>query len=299
MRPRKAVEKTIRTKLHYRVEPPLRDRLLARAMAQQEKSHDTEPALRGPVIGRSIMTRPLAKLTIAAAIIVAVVLGLFEFLGSDATSGVVWAEVAQRLEASTGMTARMRNSTIQPGLNVPADFEAKIYISPLYGYRMDSFQGGKPGITSVCNNARRKLLMVTHFRKQYSLQHVPDEAWAEVAEAQSGAMDPTSIVTLLLSGDYTEIGRRTIDGVKAEGLEIQDPTGCKVNVPADSHVLQLWVNVETGYPVSMQSEVVANDGAVRSTQILDRFEWNVELDPSLFELDIPDGYTETEAPQLW
>ena len=52
------------------------------------------------------MRSPVIKLAIAAAIIAAVILGLFEFIGRGNTSGVVWAEVAQKVQASQGVIFR-------------------------------------------------------------------------------------------------------------------------------------------------------------------------------------------------
>ncbi|MHC4228459.1 MAG: hypothetical protein ACYSW0_13625, partial [Planctomycetota bacterium] len=52
------------------------------------------------------MKSPIAKLAATAAIITVVALGLFEFIGTDGASGVVWAEVARKVQSSQGLVYR-------------------------------------------------------------------------------------------------------------------------------------------------------------------------------------------------
>ena len=139
--------------------------------------------------------------------------------------------------------------------------------------------------------------MLTHSPKQYMLRDLTAEDMAEITEKQAGGMDPKAIVQKLLSGEYTELGREMIDGAEAEGIEIHNPPGSRANFQVDSRVMRLWVSIETGYPVRMESNTVGKNGAVHITQIVDQFEWHLELDRELFELEIPSGYTEMEGAQ--
>ena len=59
---------------------------------------------------------------------------------------------------------------------------------------------------------------------------------------------------------------------------------------AGSHTAQLWVSVETGYPVLIESEVVGNNGTLQIKMTIDEFQWDVELDPSEFHAVIPPDY---------
>ncbi|MFH1882448.1 MAG: hypothetical protein ABIL62_07045, partial [Planctomycetota bacterium] len=61
-------------------------------------------------IRKMIMKSPITKLAAAAVIITVVALGLFEFIGTDDTSGVVWAEVAKKVQASRGAIFRSRDT---------------------------------------------------------------------------------------------------------------------------------------------------------------------------------------------
>ncbi len=68
MRSRKAVAETIRRKLNFLVEPPIRDQLFARALQEQEQSWKTEPALKEPGIRGMIMRLSIARIAVAALI---------------------------------------------------------------------------------------------------------------------------------------------------------------------------------------------------------------------------------------
>jgi hypothetical protein len=284
--------------LRHPVDARSHERILGRLLSALQRHRKPQPAATQPHAGRMIMRSPIAKLAVAAAIIAAVVLGLFEFVSTDTGSGVVWAEVAEKLGVSGGVTARMRSSHVQPGMLTPVVWEAKTYSSPHVGYRMESFRDGQLWMTSICNIAAEKMLTLVHSSEQYTLQNLSEENMAEIAQKQAGGMNPQGIVQRLLSGGYTELGRQTIEGVEVDGVEINDPPDYTTSSPVDSHVVQLWVSVETGYPVLMESTVVAKDGKVRMTQTVDQFAWNVELAPNLFQLNIPSDYTETQESQF-
>ena len=55
---------------------------------------------------------------------------------------------------------------------------------------------------------------------------------------------------------------------------------------------QLWVSVETGYPVLFESKISAEaeGNQLESQAVLDQFQWDVELDPGIFEPNIPPDY---------
>jgi hypothetical protein len=103
---------------------------------------------------------------------------------------------------------------------------------------------------------------------------------------------PKEIVRRFMSEDYKELGRRTIDGVVAEGLEVTDPAFCSANFKVDSVTSRLWVAAESGFPVRIENKFVAEGGSLQIESVMDRFEWNVELGPEVFEPNIPADYME-------
>src|SRR4030065_2485002 len=86
--------------------PEMDETVLNKVLIAHEKTANAKSAAIKPNIGRTIMKSPILKLAAAAVIIALVVLGLFEFSGTENTSGVVWAEVARKVEASRGSIVR-------------------------------------------------------------------------------------------------------------------------------------------------------------------------------------------------
>ena len=77
--------------LRHPVDAQAHDRIVGRLLGALKQHQRSKTAARQPHAGRTIMKSPIAKLAVAAAIIAAVVLGLFEFVDTGGPSGVVWA----------------------------------------------------------------------------------------------------------------------------------------------------------------------------------------------------------------
>jgi len=56
--------------------------------------------------------------------------------------------------------------------------------------------------------------------------------------------------------------------------------------------MRLWVDGQTQYPVRFESKITAEaEGQhIESDCVMDQFQWDVEVDPNLFTLDMPAGY---------
>ena len=93
--------------------------------------------------------------------------------------------------------------------------------------------------------------------------------------------------------EHKKLGRDRIDGMDVEGIEVYDPNLCTASFTVASLTAQLWVDVETSLPVLLKAEI---KGTKREKAILtaEKFQWNVKLDPSVFEPNIPEDYTMTE-----
>ena len=113
---------------------------------------------------RSIaMRNPIAKLAIAAAIVAAVVLGLFEFIGSDGGSGVAWGEVIERLEASRGVILRRtKTSSNRPD----AEDYRMIYSCPAHS-RTDEYEANQITWSRYCDYSARTMVRIEHDDKRY------------------------------------------------------------------------------------------------------------------------------------
>jgi hypothetical protein len=277
------IEKLIKnTVIHSN--PDVNQAVLKELLHQWNRTQEQKPVVIQPNIRRTIMKSNITKLAASAAVIAVVVLGLFEFLGGDNPSGIVWAEVAQKVEASQGVIYRNR-ATIS-GRSADSDYSI-VYLSETKS-RNDSYKGDMITRTLYCDFNAKTVAWIAHDAKKYSKETMSEETLQEQHGAWSS---PKRWIQEFLSRDYRKLGQKTIDGVLCEGIETTDPTFGVATFTVDSLLAQVWVSMETGYPVMLKGEVTGGgDEKLHITGVLDQFQWDVELDESMFEPNIPAGY---------
>jgi outer membrane lipoprotein-sorting protein len=89
-----------------------------------------------------------------------------------------------------------------------------------------------------------------------------------------------------------ELGDQEIDGVASSGFELAMN---KVDDAAGDSTIQVWVSKKTHLPVRLvyKMKFIQQD----ATMVMEKFEWNIALDESLFNSTPPPGYTdETPTP---
>ena len=268
---------------------------ISMALAESDK---TKSAVTQPNIGRTIMKSPIVKLAVAAVIIALVVLGLFEFIDTENTSGVVWAEVARKVGASRGLIFRCKDS-------IPSneDDYSIAYTSPRY-CRKDFYKDGqiiRTGYTDFTASDTDTLIDVFHIHKLCLTTTYKKSENGLFLEWRDDWTNPSFLVQKILSCKHSKLGQKTIKGVLCEGIETTDPAYLGT-LPGPVNNLQvefrLWVSVETGYPVQYESKMSGeHEGEVwESESVTDQFQWDVELDPGVFEPNIPPDYEGVTRP---
>ena len=235
------------------------------------------------------MKSPITKIATAAAVIVVVTLGLFEFIGDGGTSGVVWAEVVRRVEASTGVIYRTRKI----GIGDPNEDWPKAHImhykSPLHS-RTDWCRGDQIRRTVNFDLGTSTMTWLAHDANVYHREPMKEETIQSVQKDQSPWLNPGDFMSRVLSFKHWSLGTRMIDGVLCEGLETDDPAVCGAP-PTRTFAGRLWVSVKTQYPVLIEVEATAGeDGSIRTFGYIDQFQWDVEFDPSDRDISIPSGF---------
>lgn len=231
---------------------------------------------------RLLMDKPVVKLAIAAAVVAAVVLGLFEFLGPGSSSSVVWAEVARKVQASPNVIFRTVRQDTPESRDGGCDFTMD-YRSSTQS-RLDKHKGDKIITTIYADCHTKVVILVDHGHKSYVTMTLQDMV------PDSLSTDPNSMVQRFLSCKHKELGQKTIDGVLCEGIETTDPAFHGGKNPPESLMARVWVNVETDYPVRIEGDYSRDNGQRRFTFVQDQFQWDVELSPDFFEPNIPAGY---------
>ena len=285
------LEDIVRKDLDVRASDGTYGRMRDVVLSEHGPSRTTESAVTLILKGRTIMRNPIAKLAVAAAILTALGLGVWAFISTGSHSSVVWAQVADRVGSSGGFIYRTRIIQSEAGREGPIEFTTMTYDSPGHGMRTEGIEGS--AVDSYASYEEGTQVSLFHNMKRYTQRTLPPRPAGAEVELPAGAM-AKAMIQQFTFGDYKELGRRTIDGVEAEGIETQNPLGFGGNFQVDSHTAQLWVSVETGYPVLMESNIVGNNGTLHNQMIMDRFQWDVELDPAQFKTVIPPDYRRME-----
>jgi outer membrane lipoprotein-sorting protein len=262
--------------------------LKASSSLGQRVHGDIDKALAGvqirtdPEIGRRIMIGSIAKLTVAAAVILTVLLGL-NVIDVPGASGIAWAQIPDRIAKIDtfifSLTIRVTDSEGADPLEGTAA-QWIFYLSEEYGFRMD--MGGDGSFVSyyVAPEADTMIAVVPG-KKTWFESPVPEDR-----RMPDEYKDPADYIRRFLARPRRELGRSVIDGIQVEGIEVTDP-------PTDGEKLEngigrMWVDVETELPVRIEIEGTAES---HTAQWLLDFKWSEMVDPAVFEPNIPPDYT--------
>lgn len=282
MRSKKNIEKLIKdAPIHSN--PDVNQAVLQDLLKQIDNAETQKPGVTPPNVWRTIMRNPITKLAVAAVIVIAVLIAMNPFGGSAAS--VAWGEVVRNVEASPGFIYRQRQIHNHKETETK-EFYTMAYGSAKYGFRMDLHSDKEVTIQTYANLRDKAMISIMHQSKHYRRVPLSNEELAELEE-----LDAKEAIRKFLSAGYRKLGRKNIDGVETEGVEITDPAAGGANFQVDSYVARLWVAVDTGLPILIESDTVGNNGTLEIHTVQDNFQWNVELDASEFEPNIPADYT--------
>jgi len=232
-------------------------------------------------IWRIIMKSKITKAAAAAVIIGAVILGLNITSGPD-IAGVTWAEVIEKVEQISALTYDMTSEISYPE-NKKLSIQSENYVAGDYGTKSILYMNGEVFVVTYLLPRKKLAYHIRPKDKTYRRMDMSDEQAARVKEPD----DPRTWLKTVLSGDYIELGRDNINGVVVEGIKcsMTEKTG-------EDTVMRLWVGVETNLPVRIEIEGQKMEGGEMRPQknVMENFQWDVELDESVFEPNIPEDY---------
>jgi len=294
MRPADNIEKLI-SKLRVEPRAEMSKRNLDDALAAHKKVIGSVSSR--PTIWRIIMKSGITK--IAAAVIILVIIGLHLFSNSINGTSVVWADVAERLEKVSSYTAKADRALTETGQEEPF-FECEIlrYFSPDHGSLEESYEDGELVMLAYCSIAEKAALIVFPQNKMYWRFDLNEELMSLVEYVNPANTD--GIMKLFGSERCTRLGSREIDGVRTEGFEVKDvklfsQVPRYLLRPEDINI-RIWVNNETFLPVRIEGEGLVRKGLLtgfkefRYKEVMHSIEYDVEIDESIFDPNIPDDY---------
>ncbi len=235
-------------------------RILADALADLENRRTAGEAR--PGVWRIVMHSKPFKLAVAAAIVVAVLLGL-QFVG---TSGVTFAQAIQPiLDANTAILDIVVGEEKE---------DAPLIHDMILGSRIRRTLSNVPGSVSIIDIEAGRILSLDESKKEaayISLKGLPSiPNYLEHLK--------TVLVKLQESPHFVteNLGVKQFDGRNAVGFSMKHP---KIEIV-------LWADAETGLPVRIEQK----EGQL--TVICKHVQFGVSLDESLFSMEVPAGYTE-------
>jgi hypothetical protein len=261
MKSEKNIEEAIKKKMSFTASTELHDRMLDDVMNAQEKSKKVKSAVTRLRLGRIIMKSSITKLAAAAAIIIAVSIGI-HFLGDGAS--VAWSQVVEQLNNYTKYKCRQRVVREQ-GPQVPT---MQIYHLNLQQRRQEVEDGTIHIIDMRSENP-------------VTVELYPDQKKAVVTNILGfGPKKDPDIIDMVkrFEQQSTErLGTKKVNGKILHGFRHQ---------PNEYNDFTVWVDPATKLPV----EIELKHPTVGQIIYMDQFAFDFDLDESAFSTDVPDGY---------
>ena len=242
------------------------------------------------------MKNRLSQLSVAAAMIIAVSLLLHWF--ASAGSSEAFAAVLQKICNSS--------YTFEMQFTVPSTAAAgkPIKGSILEPGRMRLDCEPMPGlgaISSIIDVQSSQCLILFHQQKAAELLTNP------VPSRNAGGGGFATLITgpvkelwNLRDGKEKSLGKKTLDGVEAEGFEVQIKD--EGNIPREQllhYNIRIWADAKTAAPVLVEIATLPLDSSQETIEwTMSHFQFDVQLDESLFKMEPPDGYTLSHQKDL-
>ena len=254
------------------------------------------------LLGDYIVKTRFIKIAAAAIIFIAVLAGV-PFITND--TGVVLADVLEKVQQARVFMYKMKmtmTGNMTPGMPTGlTDIDYTVTISNEYGMKMEMETTVENTKTKIYNITyllpnQKKIISVLPDNKQYMEMNF-DEDYAARAKQQSN--DPRDMIKRILQSNYTELGQKTIDGVRVEGFRTTDPAFAGGLM--ESIDLTLWVDVERWLPVRTEMDFRMNEQMQMQGVIYD-YQWDIDVDAVDFEPVIPEDFkaiaTDLQMPKM-
>ena len=256
---------------------------------------------------RIIMKSPLTKLAVAASVVIACVIGLSLWTGTQ--SGIALADVVAQIDKVKAVRFKWTltfSGYMGPNKPFTQETRATCLNSGEHGAKSSvevlDPNGGESIFTEVYVFPQKKtMIRITPKLKKYERQELDDAVFDRMQKLNYN-MDTGALVKRIQKCKYESMGRSVVDGVEAEGFRTTDPNyksgGGFKNPQVD---VRMWVDVKTRLPVRYEEVTSADfdrNGNRMSQQYVEYdYQWDVPVDASEFEPVIPDGYTVATAPK--
>jgi len=265
-------------------EPPpghrqeLRRQMLAAFAEAQADQGDSSPAGRWRVRLKGIATMRNWKIRVAAAVLVAGLIGAGVYCLTG-TQSVAFADVVRAILDTSTVTYKVTAAGKINGKEVPKQEFDAAYMAP-DRERLASkesimvFDSAKGKYLTLLPKSKLAMIMTaTNKPKDIQSKNTFEELRKRLERIQSGQKE-----------NVVSLGKKTIGGRAAVGYRLTEGVW----------PLTIWADAETKLPLVMDIELKLSDGGDVTTSMTD-FAWGVQLNKDLFSLEVPNGYTLQES----
>ena len=246
----------------------LEDRVLDRIVREQNvRLKAASKAGAGLKLRRIIMKSPITKMAAAAVIIIAVLVGISQFVGPVGVTTVTFAKVIEPI-----LNAR----TVIFDFIVGDEETSPVMHEIVVGSRIRRTISNLPNMTSIIDLESAKILALDTEAKTATYIDIK----GSLQERTRGYIEFVRKVLMELkdSPDVEELGEQEIEGQKAIGFA------------GPNEEVKVWADPHTAVPIRVELRLG------QLFVILKNFKFDVPVDDSLVSMDVPPGYTEeTEA----
>ena len=267
MKPADNIEKLIK-KLRYKAGDEAHNRVLNNVFQALEMRKKQKSAVSQPNIWRIIMKSPITKLTVAAVIIIAVVIGINQFGGRLGSTSVAWADVVKPI-----LNARTATLDILIG----SQEHQMVIHDEVMGSRIRRTVLGVKHSDIIIDLEQQKLLTLDHAQKT-------------AAYIELGGLPDLQNYVELLRNMILRLQNKPDFQVDDRGLQVIEGQDYIVFVAeSDKDTITIWANPETALPVRIEQKTP-------NMQIVcNNLQFDVVLDESLFSMEVPDNYVIQKA----
>ena len=239
--------------------------------AEESMSHSALPI----IIWREIMKRNANKIAAAAVLLMVILLSIHFLVGS--TGSVAWADVVRPI-----LTARtvVFNVVMIEGENVPINRVMNMGTQRIRS-ELSSPDGKTIQVISIVDYDTSRILMLYPSQKKASLVDLKD-----LPEKPENVLEEMRNIITELQNDpdvsVEPLGEKEIDGRIAKGFRATAP----------DEELTVWADPQTALPIRTEQKW-------RQVQfVCTDFQFDIEMDESLFSMEIPEGYSELPSAEL-
>ena len=237
----------------------------------------------------------------SAAAVVALVMAvvLLNPFGTSGKGNVALADVQEKVRQIDTMILRGQTIfTLAAAPNISFEFDVVTYLSKENGYTEKGYLNETLVYQITLNRPHNQTLIVLPVWKKCLMFPCTDEQ-IKVMEK----LTPHGLTDLFQQADYEHTGRSRIDGVEVDCFEMRDVTSFGEFLPkflfdVQKGTFKVWVGVKELLPIRMEGDIflgkslgtVFTEGILHEVCVLE--EYDIELDDSLFDCSLPDGYSQ-------